>query len=88
MQGSVILAFPVELAAFVAEGCKKISARLDPVSEEGFRDQIERSGTVSSEEFPYSEAKRVTTKKGMSRSAKALIIVGITLGALVAIGLE
>jgi hypothetical protein len=68
------------------KGSEKITGRLGSITGEGFEVQTVRSGQVSSQKVAFDDVKSVKEKHGMSVVTKALIVTGIVVGALAALG--
>jgi hypothetical protein len=71
---------------FQQKGSEKITGRLGSITGEGFEVQTVRSGQISSQKVAFADVKSVKEKHGMSVVTKALIVTGIVVGALAALG--
>ncbi len=65
------------------EGSKKITGKLGPMTEEGFEVQTAKNWKVSSQQIVFADVESVERKGGTA--AKAVVVIGIVFGALVAL---
>ena len=68
------------------QGSRKITGKLGSITDEGFEVQTVSSGQVSSQKVASADVKSVKEKHGMSVVTKALLVTGIVVGALAALG--